>query len=204
MDGDFKMKNKKIGYVIAISFAIVLLSFPLPVQAGLRFTSENQAMLVRPATAVKELLGAFITASPQSGYNIYVDEYYFTADHYQYGLPGVWYLPSLGQNFVTFEVTFSGDGITTQTINIVQNGVFSSSNIPSWMDVDILLNDPKGLEMTATFDVNQAFSMDASASMTVHAAGNGFYLFLGFIPVYVPFDCTNTVTCAAWYEDTGF
>ncbi|MHA2044843.1 MAG: hypothetical protein ACW99G_08610 [Candidatus Thorarchaeota archaeon] len=176
----------------------------MPVQAGLRFTRDNQVMLAQPGVAVTQWLEAWITASPQSGYRVYVDKYEFHADHYAYGLPGAWYLPSLGTNFETFELTFSGDGITTQTIELVTNGVFHSDNVPSWMSVEVLLNDPKGAEVTATLNVNQAFSMDASASMTVHAAGNGFYLLFGFIPIYVPYDSTYTVTCSAWYEDTGW
>jgi hypothetical protein len=198
------MRNKRIWCTIAIALTVMLLSAPLPVQAGLRFTTDNNGLYAHPGIATSQWLEAWITASPRSGYKVYVDNYYFVVDHYQYGLPGIWHILRTGQDLTTFEVTFSGSGITTQTIVIISGGRVRTSNIPGWMDVEVLINDPKGVEMTATLNVDKAFYMDASATMTVHTVGRGVWYLFGFIPIYAPFESTYSVSCSAYYEDTGF
>jgi hypothetical protein len=194
---------RRIPVIVLVSLAVLgFFVAPVPSQARITFETYSEGLWIKPVIYTEQLLFAYIDAT-RSGYSVYVRSYSFEVWHRQHLLPLVL------QDLQTLRVKIWGTGIQTVTVSIVSNGVFRSSDIPSWMTVTFPIpSEPKDIDVKVVLPVNRAFS-EAWAYMEVYTVGTTTQLipvpipwipFAIPVPIPFPFSITYTVKTGAYLD----
>jgi hypothetical protein len=190
------MVNKRTKIGLILSFSVLILAFNTSAVQGWIKYEDGEGHVNIAGVIINHAYDWAV--GNQRNYGFYCYRYEFIDSHSQYNVPGIWKLPGFSTDLTTVTFTFSGNGFSTRTVNMVVDGYLISSNIPSWMTVYWTTSgDPLGFVMGATISVNQQVGV-GHAIMTVYVVGNYYFEFFGIPIGPFPFSFTNEAECWAY------